>query len=136
MFDYDWFHGSSYEQQKQDALCRVAQKKYPDRPRAEIVEDEACRKCMDDLECRTLIYLRDGFSYELKALAREVDSKTHLTFECEPADELYKVGSFVVAIPFEEICRVEVYAVHPEQKPENKPIITGFKHSPSDDVRG
>ena len=136
MFDYDWFYGKPYEQQKKDALIRVAMKKFPKKDRAAVLEDDACRRCMDELECRTLIYLRDGFSYEVKALASEVDSKVHLTFECEPADDLYKAGSFVVAIPFDEVCRVEVFAVHPEQKPENKPMITGFRHSPSEEGRG
>ncbi len=132
MFDYDWFYGSPYEQHKQDALIRVAQKKFPDKDRKALLEDDACRKYMDKLESRTLIYLRDGFSYEMKALAGDVESKAHLTFECEPVDEVYKVGSFVVAVPFDEVCRVEVFAVHHEQKPENKPMITGFRHSPAD----
>ena len=135
MFDYDWFYGSSYEQQKRDALSRVAKRKFPDRDRTAISEDEVCQKYVEGLECRTVIYLRDGFSYELKNLATEVESKAHLTFECEPADDPYKVGSFVVAVPFEEICRVEIYAVHPEQKPENKPVITGFRHAPGDEGR-
>ena len=135
MFDYDWFYGSPYEQHKQDALIRVAQKQFPDKDRKALLEDDACRKYMDKLESRTLIYLRDGFSYEMKALAGDVESKAHLTFECEPVDEVYKVGSFVVAVPFDEVCRVEVFAVHHEQKPENKPMITGFRHSPADDQR-
>ncbi len=136
MFDYDWFYGSAYEQHKQDALIRVAQKKFPDKDRKALLSDDACRKFMDELEIRTLIYLRDGFSYELKGLSGDIESKAHLTFECEPADEVYKVGSFVVAVPFDEVCRVEVFAVHHEQKPENKPMITGFRHSPADDQRG
>ena len=136
MFDYDWFYGSAYEQHRQDALVRVAKRKFPEKDRKALLIDDVCRKFMDELECRTLIYLRDGFSYELKGLAGDVESKAHLTFECEPADEVYKVGSFVVAVPFDEVCRVEVFAVHHEQKPENKPMITGFRHSPADDQRG
>ena len=136
MFDYDWFYGSAYEQQKLDSLIRVAQREFPDKDRKALLNDEACRKYMDELESRTLIYLRDGFSYELKGLAGDIESKAHLTFECEPVDEVYKVGSFVVAVPFDEVCRVEVFAVHHEQKPENKPMITGFRHSPADDPRG
>lgn len=135
MFDYDWFFGSAYEQQKQDALVRLAQRRYPDLDRTAVLTDEPCREHIKELESRTMIYLRDGFSYELKALAGDVESKTHLTFECEPAEESYKVGTFVVSVPFEEICRVEIYAVHPEKKPENKPLITGFKHSPGDEGR-
>ena len=52
MFDYDWFYGSPYEQHKQDALIRVAQKKFPDKDRKALLEDDACRKYMDKLESR------------------------------------------------------------------------------------
>ncbi len=127
MFDYDWFHGPAYEQQQQSARRRVALRQYPD-VSADAVSDHAdCRAFMEALECRTLIYLRDGFSYEIGALADDVSSKVHLTFESEPSDDLYKVGAFVVTVLFEDICRVEVYAVHPTDKPENKPMITGFR---------
>jgi hypothetical protein len=44
-------------------------------------------------------------------------------------DEHYKVGAFVVTVPFDELVRVEVYAVHPSEKPENSPQITGFRAS-------
>ena len=33
---------------------------------------------------------------------------------------------------FEEIVRVEVFAVHPSEKPEDMPVITGFRSAPSD----
>ncbi len=69
----------------------------------------------------------DGFSYEVKQFA-EVNSKSHLVFECEPVDEQYKVGAFVVTVPFEEIVRVEVFSVHPSEKPDDMPQITGFRH--------
>ncbi len=46
-----------------------------------------------------------------------------------PADEAYKVGCFVVTIPFDDICRVEIFAVHPEEKPEDMPSIKGFASS-------
>jgi hypothetical protein len=58
-----------------------------------------------------------------------VDSKSHLVFECAPVDEHYKVGAFVVTVPFEEIVRVEAFAVHPDEKPEDLPQITGFRTS-------
>ena len=82
---------------------------------------------VSELEDRTLIYLRDGFSYEVREFA-EVSSKSHLAFECEPVDEHYKVGAFVVTVLFEEIVRVEVFAVHPDEKPNDSPQITGFRH--------
>ena len=47
MFDYDWFYGSAYEQHKQDALIRVAKRKFLDKDRKAILEDDACRKYMD-----------------------------------------------------------------------------------------
>ncbi len=86
-------------------------------------------KFQADIELRILVYLRDGFSYEVKEIAT-VASRSHLVFECEPVDEQYKVGAFVVTVPFEEIVRVEVYAVHPSEKPDDLPQITGFRSHP------
>ena len=65
-------------------------------------------------------------SYEVADLC-EVETRSHLVFECAPVDEQYKVGSFVVTVPFEEVVRVEVFAVHPSEKPEEAPQITGFR---------
>ncbi len=127
MFDYDWFSGTPFKQQKDDARLRCARKHFPD-----VSPDnptDAFTRFRDELETRVLIYLRDGFSYELKELAG-VDSRSQLTFECEPVDDHYKVGSFVVAVPFDDIVRVEVFAVHPSEKPEDMPLITGFRSAP------
>ena len=57
----------------------------------------------------------------------DLDSTALLAFECEPVDEQYKVGAFVVSLTFDEIVRVEVFAVHPSEKPEDLPQITGFR---------
>ncbi len=131
MFDYDWFGGAAFEQQKRDAKLRCVRKHFPEvRPDA---PTDAYKRFYEELEARVLIYLRDGFSYEFKELAT-VDSRSNLTFECEPADEHYKVGTFLVAVPFEEIVRVEVYAVHPSEKPEDVPLITGFRSAPEGPV--
>lgn len=127
MFDYDWFRGPSFQQQKHDARMRCACKHFPnDKPDE---PTEAFKRFFDEIELRVLIYLRDGFSYEFKELAN-VASGTHLTFECEPVDEHYKVGAFVVAVPFDDIVRIEVFAVHPTEKPEDVPLITGFRSGP------
>lgn len=126
MFDYDWFHGAALQQQKQEAKWRCVLNQFPNIDRKDARENKAVRECYDQLEERTLIYLRDGFSYEIKQIA-EVSSKSHLAFECTPVDEQYKVGAFVVTVPFEEIVRVEVFAVHPDEKPEDSPQITGFR---------
>ncbi len=129
MFDYDWFHGPAFEQQQHEALERCALAHFPDLTEETLEDDLEAQRFIEDLELRRLIYLRDGFSYELKDMV-DVHSKSHFTFECEPVDEQYKVGAFVVAVPFEDIARVEVYAVHPAEKPEDMPAITGFRTKP------
>jgi hypothetical protein len=128
MFDYDWFFGTAYAEQREAAKLRLALRKHPEADPEHAVDDPQVGEYLSKLDCRTLIYLRDGFSYEVREIITTVRSKAHLTLECEPADELYKVGVFVVAVPFEDIARVEVFAAHADQKPENLPMITGFMH--------
>lgn len=125
-FNYDWFHSPAFEQQKIEARWRCMLRKFPDLDRDDLRKNDELAEFHDDLEIRTLIYLRDGFSYEVKSIAN-VDSKAHLVFECEPVDDQYKVGAFVVTVPFEELVRVEVFAVHPSEKPDDLPQITGFR---------
>jgi hypothetical protein len=129
MFNYDWFHGAAYKHQRDEAKRRCAERRYPDLDRGDDFQAERRRRFREELEVRTLIYLRDGFSYEIREIA-SVDIKSHLVFECVPVDEQYKVGAFVVTVPFEEIVRVEVFAVHPSEKPEDMPQITGFRGFP------
>ncbi len=129
MFNYDWFHGPAYEQQRHEATTRCASLHFAHIDVNDREFDEDFRQFRDELVVRTLIYLRDGFSYEVKQIA-DVGTKSHLVFECEPVDEQYKVGAFVVTVPFEEIVRVEVFAVHPSEKPDDLPQITGFRGGP------
>jgi hypothetical protein len=129
MFNYDWFHGPAFEQQKEEAKRLCCNSHFPDLDRGETHKHEELTKFRSELEIRTLLYLRDGFSYEVRGIA-EVTSKSHLVFECVPVDEHYKVGAFVVTLPFEEIARVEVFAVHPSEKPDDLPQITGFRGYP------
>lgn len=129
MFNYDWFHGAAFEHQQAEARWRCVRGRFPDADREEADENVESAKFRSELEVRTLIYLRDGFSYEVKEIA-EVSSKSHLVFECVPVDEHYKVGAFVVTVPFEEIVRVEVFAVHPDERPADFPQITGFRGYP------
>ncbi|MHC4695910.1 MAG: hypothetical protein ACYTFA_04100 [Planctomycetota bacterium] len=126
MFNYDWFHGEAFQGQKEEAKRRCLAVRFPDVDREAYERDEQVVKFGSELETRMLIYLRDGFSYEVKQIA-EVGSKSHLVFECEPIDEQYKVGAFVVTVPFEEIVRVELFVVHPNEKPVDWPQITGFR---------
>lgn len=129
MFDFDWFHGPAFMQQKEEAKWRCARVHFPEIDPKRIREDDRATQFQSELEERVLIYLRDGFSYEIMEIA-QVDSKSHLVFECVPVDEHYKVGAFVVTVPFEEIVRVEAFAVHPAEKPEDMPQITGFRSFP------
>ena len=130
IFDYDWFTGPAFEQQKSVARELCARKKFPG-----ITEDQPgyqeYQRFLGELEIRVLIYLRDGFSYEIKHMV-DLGLRSMLTFECEPIDEQYKVGAFVVSALYEEIVRVEVFAVHPSEKPEDTPMITGFRNRPSE----
>jgi hypothetical protein len=130
-FTYDWFTGPAFDRQKQEARDRCARKKFAHLPPDQAAADPDYQAFHAALEVRTLIYLRDGFSYEMKELVG-VGLCSLLTFECEPLEEQYKVGSFVVSVLFEEIVRVEVFAVHPSEKPEDVPLITGFRTSPGD----
>ncbi len=129
MFNYDWFHGSAYLDQIEEARSRSTLKNFPQADPEQREQSEEAAKHKSELEVRTLIYLRDGFSYEVNEIA-DVPSRSHLVFECVPVDEQYKVGAFVVTVPFEEIVRVEVFAVHPSEKPDDLPQITGFRTHP------
>lgn len=127
MFNYDWFHGPAYQQQQEEARSRCVASHFSEEEGGGSPAD--IQSFREDLLVRTLIYLRDGFSYEVKDIA-DVGTKSHLVFECEPVDDHYKVGAFIVTVPFEEIVRVEVYAVHPSEKPDDLPQITGFRGHP------
>jgi hypothetical protein len=129
MFNYDWFHGPAFEAQRDEARRRCVVSHFPGMDASQWETSEELRRFRSEIEMRTLLYLRDGFSYEVREIA-SVPYRSHLVFECEPVDEQYKVGAFVVTVPFEEIVRVEVYAVHPSEKPADLPQITGFRAQP------
>ena len=129
MFNHDWFHGQAYQEQRDEAKRRCLKTHFAQRDSGSDMDEQEAGAFCSELAVRTLIYLRDGFSYEVRGIA-EVSSKSHLVFECEPVDEQYKVGAFVVTVPFDEIVRVEVFAVHPSEKPEDSPQITGFRGHP------
>lgn len=136
LFNYDWFTGEAFKLQREQASRRCGLKKFPDLAPDQADSDESFTKFVSELEIRTLIYLRDGFSYEMKERVDLGLRSNLMTFECEPVDEQYKVGSFLVSVPFEEIVRVEVFAVHPSEKPEDVPVITGFRSGPADMIGG
>lgn len=125
MFNFDWFHHGGLERQKFEACRRCMIKHLPDQADAEEFSDEAVAY-MDALETRTIVYLKDGLSYEMKELA-DVGTNSALSFECVPVDDNYSVGAYVLVVPFDDIARVEVFAVHPDEKPVENLRIGGFK---------
>jgi hypothetical protein len=126
VFDYDWFHGNQFAEQQEESQWRCSLRRFPELDRDDAFENDSFREFWESLKIRTLVYLRDGFSYELKELT-DLPSKSHLNFECEPVDDQYKVGSFVVSVPFDDVARVEIFAVHPSEMPADMPAITGFR---------
>ena len=124
-FSYDWWFGAPYADRVDLAKRRCARGHFPDVKPEDVEQDPAYAEFFGKLEARTILYLRDGFSYEVKELIQQPTTGS-LTFECMPADEAYKVGCFVVTVPFDDIVRVEIFAVHPDEKPEDMPSIKGF----------
>lgn len=125
LFNYDWWFGADYARRTQEAKRRCAVSHFARLDPARAASEDALAEFMAQLEARTIVYLRDGFSYEMK---EPIDLKTtaSFTFECTPADDTYKVGAFVITIPFDEIVRIEVFAFHPQEKPEEMAAIKGF----------
>ncbi len=120
-YNYDWWFRGVYQQHIDEAKRRCAANRHPGmKP-----DSKAFREFVDGLEVRTVVYLRDGFSYEIKELVTR-ETSTTITFECMPADEAYRVGCFIVSAPFEDIARVEIFAVHAKEKPEDNVSIKGF----------
>lgn len=132
MFNYDWFHGEGLRRQIEEAKERCAARKFPDaRKRRKGNGDAAFQKYKDQLETRTILYLKDGLSYEMREMA-DIGISSALAFECTPVDENYQVGAYVIVVPFDDITRVEVFAVHPDEKPQENIRIPGFRAGASE----
>ena len=78
-FDYDWFTGSIFENQRNQARLRCAKKKFPDLTLDNLDSNAEAKPFYDALEVRTIVYLRDGFSYEVREMV-DVGSRSMLTF--------------------------------------------------------
>lgn len=124
MFNYDWFHGDGLRRQVEEARNRCAAKKFPagksGNGSAEYLEYRS------QLETRTILYLKDGLSYEMREMV-DIGTGSALAFECVPVDENYQVGAYVIVTPYEDIARIEVFAVHPDEKPDENIRIPGFR---------
>lgn len=127
MFNYDWFHGTGLRRQIEEAKERCAARKLPDARKSQDGNGSPeYRKYKSELETRTILYLKDGLSYEMREIA-DIGISSALAFECTPVDENYQVGAYVIVVPFEDIARIEVFAVHPDEKPQENVRIPGFK---------
>jgi hypothetical protein len=124
MFNYDWFHGGGLQRQIEEAKSRCARRKFPNAAPGN--GSTECQEYRSQLETRTILYLKDGLSYEMREIA-DIGMSSALAFECVPVDENYQVGAYVIVVPFEDVARVEVFAVHPDEKPEENIRIPGFK---------
>lgn len=132
MFNYDWFHGSGLSRQIEEAKDRCTARHFPDyRKKRKGNGDAKHQKYRDELETRIILYLKDGLSYEMREIA-DIGINSALAFECTPVDENYQVGAYVIVVPFEDIARVEVFAVHPEDKPQDNIRIPGFRAGAAD----
>ena len=125
MFSYDWFHRGGLERLKQVARQRCAALKFPEEP-AGGNGSTAYHEYVGALETRTIVYLKDGLTYEMRELL-DTETTDGLAFECMPVDENYRVGAIVIVTPFEDIARVEIFAVHPDEKPQENFRIPGFR---------
>jgi|ERR1043166_2155294 hypothetical protein len=125
LFNHDWWFGGQFAARVEDAKDRCARARFPSIKAPQAGDNREFQTFLKEIEARTIVYVRDGFSYELKELI-DTGTTAALTFECMPAEEAYKVGSFVVTIPYEEVARIEIFAVHSKEKPEDMLSIRGF----------
>jgi hypothetical protein len=125
MFNYEWFHQGGLQRLVDDARNRCAARKFPEHAGSSNGSPEYVAY-RDALETRIILYMRDGLTYEMKEIA-DTGMSSALAFECVPVDDNYRVGSIVIVAPYDDIARVEVFAVHPDDKPQESIRIPGFR---------
>ncbi|MBN2448465.1 MAG: hypothetical protein JXO22_17190 [Phycisphaerae bacterium] len=126
MFNYDWFHGTGLQSQIDEAKRRCAVQHFADADDQPEPGTPDYQEYLAALDSRIILYLKDGLSYEMKEMAN-IGTSSALAFECVPVDENYTVGAYVIVVPFEDIARVEVFAVHPDDRPVENLRIPGFR---------
>jgi hypothetical protein len=126
MFNHEWFHEGGLQRLIDEAMDRCASQKFPEFRGKSSNGSPECVAYRNALETRIILYMRDGLTYEMKEMA-PIGMSSALAFECVPVDENYKVGSIVIVTPYEDIARVEVFAVHPDDKPQDNIRIPGFR---------
>jgi hypothetical protein len=128
-YHHDWWFGTGLKEQIEQARTRCLKKRFPDADPADLSKTPDAERFYKELEHRIIVYLRDGFTYELGEAIDGIN-KSYLLAQCIPGDEAWQAGVFVVSVPFEEVARVEVFAVHPNDKPQETAKITGFHAKP------
>jgi hypothetical protein len=131
MFNYDWFHRGGLTRLIDEAKRRCTERRFAELPSATPSERDEFR---NQLEHRVILYLKDGLTYEMREIA-DVGMSSALAFECVPVDDNYKVGAIVLIVPFDDLARVEVFAVHPDDKPTENVKIPGFRSGAADSRR-
>jgi len=126
MFNYEWFHQGGLQRLIDEAKTRCAGKHFPDGAGNNGDSAPEYTTYRDALDTRIILYMRDGLTYEMHEIA-DTGVTSALAFECVPVDENYKVGAIVIVVPFDDIARVEVFAVHPDEKPQENIRIPGFR---------
>lgn len=126
MFNYEWFHQGGLQRLIDEAKDRCAVKKFPEYRAKDSNGSPEYVAYRDALETRIILYMRDGLTYEMKEIA-QTGMSSALAFECVPVDDNYRVGSIVIVAPYDDIARVEVFAVHADEKPQENLRIPGFR---------
>lgn len=126
MFNYDWFNGGGLQKQIDEAKRRCAVRKLSGKNQSGPPDESAIQSLVKQLDTRVILYLKDGLSYEMREMAH-IGTSSALAFECVPVDENYQAGAYVIVVPFEDITRVEVFAVHPDDRPQESLRIPGFR---------
>lgn len=124
MFNYDWFRGGGLQRMIEHAKDRCTTRKFSDAKPGQNGKEAASYR--NALETRTILYMKDGLTYEMREMA-DLGMSSALAFECVPVDDNYKVGAIIIVAPFEDIARVEVFAVHPDERPPENIRIPGFR---------
>ncbi len=132
MFNYDWFRGGGLQRLIEHTKDRCTAKRFPDYVAGN--GNTGAAQYRSALDTRTILYMKDGLTYEMREIA-DVGMSSALAFECVPVDDNYRVGAIVIVVPFEDIARVEVFAVHPDERPPENIRIPGFRSATADGAR-
>src|SRR5262249_59722238 len=67
-FDHDWWYSGGFNRQLDLARECCAANRFPELRKGTPKPDTPATRYLNELETRSVVYLRDGFSYEIKEL--------------------------------------------------------------------